>query len=187
MRILIDMDGVIADWGAEWDRRMDLIGDRSRHIPRHAQQRTFDLNQGRTNDEKAIIRTVMSVPGFYASLHLIEGAREALHGMIELGHDVRIVTSPWISNPTCASDKLAWVEHHLGAGWGLRVIITSDKTLVAGDFLIDDKPSVTGIVENPAWDHILFDQPYNREVTDRLRLVGWASWPEVLWLGSRVA
>jgi hypothetical protein len=35
-----------------------------------------------------------------------------------------------------------------------KIILTGDKTVVQGDILIDDKPSVTGINPKPTWDHI---------------------------------
>jgi len=94
--------------------------------------------------------------------------------MVKAGHDVRIVTSPWVSNPTCASDKLNWVVKHYGSHWGPRVIITADKTLVRGDILIDDKPEIHGAAE-PEWEHVIFDQPYNRDI-DKKRITDWSIW-----------
>lgn len=189
-RILVDMDGVIANWGARWDEELDAVGDAARNIPRHADQSSFDLNDGRTDGEKAIIASIMKTPGFYRSLEPIEGARLALKQMVKLGHDVRIVTSPWNSNPTCASDKLNWVADHYGPQWAQRVIITTDKTLVRGDILIDDKPVITGelpeygtyqeqAADTRSWEHILFDQPYNQHITHRRRILNWVDWQTI--------
>jgi 5'-nucleotidase len=184
MRILVDMDGVIADWGRAYGESLDLFGEEAANIPRHHEQTTFDLRAGRTDREKAIIGAVMIEPGFYSRLEPIPGAKAALKEMLKEGHDVRIVTSPWVSNPTCASDKLNWVVKHYGSHWASRVVITTDKTLVRGDVLIDDKPSVTG-VDDPQWTHILFDQPYNQDVNGRLRIRTWDEWRVIL--GTYVA
>lgn len=173
MRILVDMDGVIADWGNAYGESLDAFGDAAAGIPRHAEQRSFNLNEGRTDEEKALIAAVMIEEGFYSRLRPIPGAKTALKAMLAAGHDVRICTSPWVSNPTCASDKLNWVAKHYGTHWAQRVIITTDKTLVRGDVLIDDKPAVTGGVD-PEWVHVLFDQPYNRDV-DRPRILAWGN------------
>lgn len=172
LRILVDMDGVIADWGNAYGESLDAHGEPAALIPRHADQRSFDLHAGRTPEEVAIIKQVMVERGFYKRLQPIPGAKQALKALLAQGHDVRIVTSPWVSNPTCASDKLNWIVKHYGSHWGARVIITSDKTLVRGDVLIDDKPEITGEA-TPEWRQIVFDQPYNREVTDRPRLSSW--------------
>jgi len=182
MRILVDMDGVIADWGKAYGESLDLFGVDALGIPRHHQQTTFNLNEGRTAAEKAIIKQVMCETGFYDRLEPIYGSRNALREMVKEGHDVRIVTSPWVSNPTCASDKLNWVVKHYGAHWGQRVIITTDKTLVRGDVLIDDKPQVKGSAR-PLWKHILFDQPYNRDV-NKPRIRDWREWRYVLGVAA---
>lgn len=171
MRVLVDLDGVLADWGRAYGESLDAYGEAAALIPRHADQRSFDLNAGRTEEEKQIIAAVMVEPGFYARLEPIAGAKTALKYAVKQGIDVRIVTSPWASNPTCASDKLNWVIKHYGSHWAKRVVITADKTLVRGDILIDDKPAVTGSME-PEWQHILFSQPYNAGV-DRLRIREW--------------
>jgi 5'-nucleotidase len=171
MRILVDMDGVIADWGRAYGESLDLFGEDAAGIPRHKDQKTFDLHAGRTQTEKDLINAVMIEPGFYSRLDPIPGAKDALKAMVAQGHDVRIVTSPWISNPTCASDKLNWVVKHYGSHWGPRVIITADKTLVHGDILVDDKPEIKGAHE-PTWEHVLFDQPYNQDIKKR-RVLDW--------------
>lgn len=176
IRLLVDLDGVVADWGPEYDRQLELAGDDAAGIPRPAEHHSFDLNEGRTKEEKKIIRRVMSAPGFYANLQPIRHAREVLKGVRDQGHEVHFVTSPFISNPTCASDKLNWVAKHFGNSWAARTIITVDKTMVRGDILIDDKPNITGS-ERPEWRHIIFgDYPYNRaERLGRVWLKEWDS------------
>ena len=74
---------------------------------------------------------------------------------------------------------MQWIKEHLGQEFAERTIITRDKTLVYGDILIDDKPEVTGI-HTPAWTHVVYDQPYNREATAN-RLT-WNNYKEVLKL-----
>lgn len=179
MRILVDMDGVIADWGLAYGESLDRYGEPAALIPRHADQRSFNLNEGRTVEERALIAAVMVEAGFYSRLLPIRGAKTALRSMLKAGHDVRLCTSPWVSNPTCASDKLNWVAKNYGTHWAQRVIITTDKTLVHGDFLIDDKPDVKG-VHTPSWEHVLFTQPYNTHITDRRRITDWAEWEAAL-------
>jgi hypothetical protein len=38
-----------------------------------------------------------------------------------------------------------------------------DKTLIDGDVLVDDRPTVTG-TRSPTWRRVIFDQPYDRNV-----------------------
>ena len=177
--ILVDMDGVIADWGRAYGECLDRYGESAASIPRHENQITFNLHTDRTAEEIEIIKRVMVEPGFYARLDPIPGAKTALKQMVKDGHDVRIVTSPWVSNPTCASDKLNWIAHHYGSHWASRVVITTDKTLVRGDILIDDKPDVDGDY-SPTWEHVYFHQPYNARRCDKRRITDWNNWRDIV-------
>lgn len=173
MRLLVDMDAVIAHWGPEFDRSLDRIGVGTAGIPRTAFQEDWDLNKGRTEAEKAIIQRVMTEPGFYRRLEPIAGAKEALRAAVKTGHDVRIVSAPYISNPTCASDKIDWIVRHYGSHWASRLILTNDKTVVHGDFLIDDKPKITGSMK-PTWKHVLFgNYAYNQSAIAHGRIAYW--------------
>ena len=183
MRILVDMDAVIAHWGAEYDRSLDRIGAEAVNIPRTASQIDWNLTKGRTAAEKKIIEQVMTEAGFYTRLEPIPGAKQELKAAVKAGHDVRIVSAPYISNPTCASDKLAWIAKHYGTHWASRVILTNDKTVVHGDILVDDKPEITGSME-PSWTHVVFgDYAYNRHVPGP-RITAWS--PGVLDLYADV-
>lgn len=179
LRVLVDMDAVIADWHAEYDRQLALVGDPAAAIPRSHQQPSWNLKLDRTPAEIAIIDELMAIDGFYRDLEQITGAHEALNGMLAAGHDVRIVSAPFIPNATCASDKLAWVARHYGPEWVARVILTNDKTFVRGDILIDDKPEIIGAC-TPDWGHIVFGSyPYNSHI-DGHRMRTWADLPQVL-------
>lgn len=179
MRVLVDQDDVIASWATQFDQCLDDIGEPAAGIPRRHERVTWDLLHGRTEAEADIIAAVLELRHFYSKLDPIDGAVEALHGMLDAGFDVRIVTAPWPANPTCASDKTNWVRRHLGNEWGNRVIQSVDKTLIRGDVLIDDRPTVTG-EDTPSWEHILFTAPYNAHITDRRRITDWNDWEEAL-------
>lgn len=177
--LLVDMDGVDVDWGAGWDKALDAIGPDAANIPRHKDQQSFDLKRGLNRTEKQIVDHVMKHMR-YIELTAIPGAIKALRSMVEYGHDVFLCTSPWLPNKFCAQDKLDWVEQRLGTEWAARVIITKDKTMVRGDYLIDDKPDITGRFE-PTWTQIMFTQPYNVDVQAQFRLNSWADWKNEEW------
>ncbi|WP_144795719.1 5' nucleotidase, NT5C type [Microbacterium paludicola] len=179
MLVLVDMDDVVAQWAEGYDSLLDEHGEAAAAIPRHADRLHWDLRTGRSGVEKKIIEKVMREPGFYRFLRAVPGARTALRQIRDAGHDIRFVSAPYISNPTCASDKIAWIERHYGARWAQRVILTTDKTLVRGDVLIDDRPDITGAVE-PVWEHVVFTQPYNAHITDRRRMSSWSEWRNIL-------
>lgn len=88
------------------------------------------------------------VPGIFALMEPIKGAKEAVQKLAEK-YDVYILsTAPW-KNPTACNDKLAWVKKHFGGEKGdvfyKRLILTHHKDLCHGDYLIDDRPDKCGV------------------------------------------
>ena len=177
MLVLVDMDGVLADFEGHlmdtWRARYPGLFD----LPRE-ERRTFYLSRQFPTEQRGKLFQIMYSSGFFAALPPIPGGRQALEDMQDLGWEVFLCSSPLIGNPTGASDKFAWVEEHLGKEWRGRLILASDKTLVHGDILIDDRPEVKGVAQ-PSWEHVLYDQPYNREIKGQRRLT-WADWKDVL-------
>lgn len=166
--VLVDIDNVIAGWtDAIVDGYVEAGGDAA-----DIDFERWDL--GLTGEKNRRLRAVQAAPGFYAGLQPIDGAIEGLYLLRDLGATVKLCSTPDATNPTCASDKVDWVANHVGTAWVKDLILTHDKTLVRGAVLIDDKPEVTGAVV-PEWEHIIFDQPYNRHVTGKRILTGWGA------------
>lgn len=86
-----------------------------------------------------------SQPGLYANLEPMSGAIEAWHWLSQHpGLDVYILTAPSIRNPHCYAEKRLWVEKHLGLDAAYKLIISPNKGLNRGHFLIDDNVSGKG-------------------------------------------
>lgn len=176
--ILIDQDGVLGNyvarfleiWRAEHPEKIWVsLEDSLEH----------DVDKNYPAEYRDIIEEITVREGFFRGIRPIEGAKEALEHMLALGHDVRICTAPKRDHTYCVPEKFAWVEKHFGGHWAQRIILTRDKTLVHGDILIDDKPNITG-VRMPSWEHVFYDQPYNR--AHNKRRLNWSNYCEILGL-----
>ena len=78
------------------------------------------------------------VPGIFNLMVPIDGAIES-YAKLSKSFDTYILsTAPW-ENHTAWSDKLLWVKRHLGALAYKRLILSHNKHLNAGDYLIDDR------------------------------------------------
>lgn len=164
--VLVDMDGVLVDWdagfAAHWGGRSPI--DRTK---------SYSMEACVPDEHVAAAKALYHSEGFFASLPPMAGGVAAVKAMAAMGYRVFICTAPVLSSRYCAQDKFAWVREHLGAEWLAKIIMTTDKTTVRGDVLIDDKPKISG-AHFPVWKQLLFDAPYNQHVDDRPRLTAWA-------------
>ena len=177
MLILLDQDGVLADfeqgfydaWNASMGTEFPAV--------ELQQRRSFYVRDDYPAHYANAVQAIYTRPGFYRDLPPVAGAMDAVKMLCDMGHDVRICTSPLNQYRNCIPEKYEWVEHYLGIDFVSRVIVTKDKTLVAGDVLVDDKPVIAG-AHMPVWAHVIYDQPYNRQLAG-VR-VSWLDWNGVL-------
>jgi len=174
--VLIDMDGVLADFEG---RVVEGLAQRGYEPLEPSRRVSFKMGDDYPERVRSTIYEICRSPGFFRSLKPIEGAVESVHEIEAAGYHVAICTSPLTSSPTGMQEKHEWASEHLGDEYRSRIVITKDKTLVHGRWLIDDRPEVEGM-HQPSWEHILFDQPYNRTDATRRRLDSWSKWRSVL-------
>jgi 5'-nucleotidase len=177
MRILVDMDGVIADFeGGFLDRFRQCHPDLP-YIPLN-QRNCFYVKEQYPEDIGPLLEEIYLSKGFYLELPPIEGSVEALTELSKKDYDVYICTSPLLKNPYCLQEKYDWIINHLGEDWAKRMVIAKDKTIIQGDILIDDKPDIKGI-QKPTWEHIIYSQPYNEQITSKRRIT-WNDWRTII-------
>ncbi len=142
-------------------------------IPHISVSNSFNLASTAPGLTKEMIQSVFNSPGFFRNLKPAPGVVKLFNKLEEQKVNAFIVSAPYPTNPLCASEKLESVAEHFGSWWVERTILTRDKTVIRGDYLFDDKPTITGI-QRPEWEHVIWDQPYNQNVSNRFRVKGWA-------------
>jgi 5'(3')-deoxyribonucleotidase len=75
--------------------------------------------------------------GFFIDLEPIMGAIEGVK-KLQTKYDVWILTRPSIKNIHCYTEKAEWIRKYFGEDMLNRMILCPDKSLVKGDYLIDD-------------------------------------------------
>lgn len=111
--VYVDMDNVLVDfpWGVE--------------------QLSEELRKEYEGD-------LDEVPNFFRDLPPIDGAIDGYRKLSREYETYILSTAPW-RNPTAWVDKLLWVQDHLPKAAHKRLILTHNKQLHKGDYLIDDR------------------------------------------------
>lgn len=136
--VLVDLDGPLADFDSHFFGRcaeegweLDVtLDDKSQ---RFATAHMPDLVH------RKLARDMVNSPGWFAELPVVPDAVEGLPRLAEVA-EVWLCSKPLEANPTCRDEKAAWVRENFGEEWEYRLILTSDKSMVRGDFLLDDAP-----------------------------------------------
>ena len=68
----------------------------------------------------------------------MDGALDAYKRLTKKYDSYILSTAPW-ENPSALTDKLDWVKKYLGDASYKRLILTHNKHLNIGDYLIDDR------------------------------------------------
>ena len=113
-RILyFDMDGVLVDFQSGIDRLTDLEKEQY---------------EGKLDD----------VPNIFSRMSPYDGAVDFVKTLSEHFDVYLLSTAPWV-NPTALNDKLQFVKDYFGDVFYKRLILTHNKQLNIGDYLIDDR------------------------------------------------
>lgn len=118
--------------------------------------------------ENPKIQYPQSQYGFFRNLEPMKDAIFAVNYLRQQSiFDVYILTAPSVKNPLCYTEKRLWIEDHLGFEMVERLIISPNKGLSMGDYLIDDHKTGRG-QENFKGELLQFGTP------------GFENWQKVL-------
>jgi 5'(3')-deoxyribonucleotidase len=87
-----------------------------------------------------------NVPHIFSKMKPIEGAIEAYKMLAEKYDTYILSTAPW-NNETALGDKVAWAKRYLGDTIYKRLILSHNKHLNMGHYLIDDRPHKNGAAD----------------------------------------
>ena len=176
--ILLDQDGPLADFDAAMNRVLADHGHDPSTLVATEWDYTNDVTRHFGPAAARALDSARLAPGFFRDLPVTNGAQDAVERLLDAGCQIAVCTSPSLANPTCASDKLWWIERHFPV-LSERVIITIDKTLVHGDVLVDDKPQVTG-ARPASWTHLRFASKGTDGLEVGHEIDDWSQWRTVL-------
>ena len=164
MRILIDMDDVIADaTGKILERYEEVFGVK---VPR--EQLNGRYLREVFPDQVDIIRTFPREPGFFRHLAVIPDSQEVVRALNEL-HEVFIVSAA-MEFPDSLKEKYEWMQDHFPFISWKNIVFCGHKYMIAADYLIDDHVKNLEPFTGKA---LMFTAPHNMQVTGFTRVNNW--------------
>jgi hypothetical protein len=180
--LLIDLDGVCADWYGQIYRELKVIFPND-EIPSVHDLVSYFWEDSFDKKYHTYVDAICEAKGFYRKLTPYVEAQLALQDIEENCLDFIepfICTKPssGYEEYLCHSEKIQWVAENLGHFWAKRTILAPDKTLIGVQectVLVDDHPCITGVNPNPPWIQLLYSQPYNTNVRG-VNIFDWGLW-----------
>lgn len=160
MRILSDVDGVVADFVGLMLTTLQQVG--GPHLTEEDVV-TYDLKQLPVPAlHVAALHDVLREPGWCGSIAPYPDARAALTRYAQQ-HELVFVTAPFKSR-TWEWERRRWLEAVFARSSEIPVIMTDHKHIVSGDVFIEDNHHHLNrwMAEHPNGLGILIDRPVNR-------------------------
>lgn len=186
MRILVDMDSILADFlEGLWDAIEEDIGFRG---DTGKVTDFYRIQDGLPEEARALlekrgtkIEDYFYKEGFFVGLKPIAGALKVLKLLVEDGHEVVIVSTP--SSESSYVEKVRWLKRHCPFLPHKNVFLGHHKHMVQGDILIDDA-NHNAAAYRKAWPNaktFTIALPYNHSGFYDGRFDGWQD-PETAWM-----
>lgn len=135
MRILVDMDGVVADIDSYW---LELYNRDYKDSLKPEDLVSWDVSDCVTPSCGKKIFDYLKLPDFYLKAGVYPGSQRVVRSLMSKGHEIVFVTASPLWLERAAYEKATWLKIHFPFVPRHNLIITHRKDLVSGDILLDD-------------------------------------------------
>ncbi len=165
MRIIIDMDDVLADASSKILSIFNQINKKNLEPSFFANKSFYDYVD--SPNFKPYINYIYE-PGFFSDLKVFPNAQEVVKELAEK-HEVFVVSAA-TEFPNSLKEKYDWIKEHFPFISWRNFVLCGDKSIIKGDIMIDDHDKNLKTFKG---EKILFDALHNKLVNDYLRLNNW--------------
>ena len=165
MRIVMDVDSVLCDFVGGG---LEVINALSGTAFTHQDVVSWDLEDLLPEELRPAFAWHVDQKGYCARLKPLPGAIPIVNELRRRGHKVVIATSPWRTSEHWICERQLWIQKWFGT---LECYHFHDKSGIAGDIFVDDKPKhVREWAErNGSEGAFLFNAPHNQGESESFR------------------
>jgi 5'-nucleotidase len=172
--VIYDADGVIYDFESTYLAHHNATNPTLPPVAGPFER--FDVGFGHTAEvAEALDKSMQTLD--WSTLKPYPGALVVIPALLEAGLDLGVATAHRVDNLYSPAAKVFQFHRDFGGSLDNRIQIGIDKTRAVGDYLVDDKPEVEGLLK-PLWEHLYFTQRYNEDLPGTH--VVWETMVEVL-------
>lgn len=121
----------------------------------------YDVMNVLPTQDAIVMKDLYGTHGLYNKVKPIPGAQEALEKLINLGHQVYLVTA---AIPETYGEKVAFIRRFFPYIDDGHIVAMKHKHMFKCDIMIED--NLQALLAKPYYDRICFDRPWNRVVND---------------------
>lgn len=147
-RLIVDMDGVLADVYSQFKIFAEMAGDA---IP--GEKELIGRKEGEAYPN---VRKYVNTPGFFLNVPVMPGSVEVLEQLND-AYDLYIVSSA-MEFPLSLYEKYVWLQKHFPFLTWQQLVLCGSKKIVSGDIMLDDHFKNLDFFEGQS---VLYTQPHN--------------------------
>jgi 5'(3')-deoxyribonucleotidase len=121
----------------------------------------YDVMNILPTQDAMVLKDMYGETGLYDKVKPMPGAQEALEKLINLGHQVYLVTA---AIPKTYGEKVAFIKRFFPYIDDGHIVAMRHKHMFKCDVMIED--NLNNLLAKPYYHRICFDRPWNREVND---------------------
>lgn len=121
----------------------------------------YDVMNILPTQDAMVLKDMYGETGLYDKVKPMPGAQEALEKLINLGHQVYLVTA---AIPKTYGEKVAFIKRFFPYIDDGHIVAMKHKHMFKCDVMIED--NLNNLLAKPYYHRICFDRPWNREVND---------------------
>ena len=121
----------------------------------------YDIMNVLPTQDAIVMKDMYGDPGLYNKVKPVPGAQDALERLINLGHQVYLVTA---AIPKTYGEKVAFIKRFFPYIDESHICAIKHKWMFKCDIMIED--NLQALLAKPYYHRICFDRPWNRDVND---------------------